>query len=186
MTSVLKWFNNLSLYITKQNTNILYFVCLAIVFIINIIINIKEPFHIWVEIIGSIIQIAIPMYVLVPILWKKDAEGTKQMLKHLLCILGITWSFKMGLSDVFGINDIRPRGGGMSFPSGHTSGAFSGAVFLAIRYGWKYALIALPLACFVGFSRIFAMAHWPSDVAAAIALCIFTGLCFVRPYKKKI
>lgn len=169
-----------------QNTNIIFFSCLVVVFFINLLLNAKEPLYTWIEIIGSIIQIAIPMYAIVPIIWKKDSEGARQMLKILIIILGITWSFKLGLSELFGINEIRPRGGGRSFPSGHTAGAFSGAVFLSIRYGWKYAILAFPLAIFVGYTRIFSMAHWITDVVASIFICTIAGILVVRPFKKVI
>ncbi|MBX9839818.1 phosphatase PAP2 family protein [Silvanigrella sp.] len=167
-----------------KNTNILYFICLFIVVFINIILNHKESFHTWVEIIGSIIQIAIPMYVLVPVLWKKDKGGAIQMIRLLAIILGVTWAFKLGLGQVFGINEMRPRGGSMSFPSGHTSGAFSGALFLTIRYGWKYAVYSLPLAMFVGYTRIYSMAHWPIDVIASIVLCTISSILIVKKFKQ--
>jgi membrane-associated phospholipid phosphatase len=171
---------------TLKNTNIIFFVSLAIVLIVNLLLNSKESLQTWVENIGSIIQIAIPMYVIVPVLWKKDSAGAIQMLKILAIILGVTWAFKLGLGQVFGINEMRPRGGNMSFPSGHTAGAFSGAVFLSIRYGLKYALYSLPLAIFVGYTRIYSMAHRPSDVFAAIILCVITGVLIVRPFRKAI
>jgi membrane-associated phospholipid phosphatase len=171
---------------TIKNTNIIFFVCLTVVFLVNLILNSQESLHTWIEIIGSIVQIAIPMYVIVPVLWKKDSAGALQMLKLLAVILGITWAFKLGLGQVFGINEMRPRGGSMSFPSGHTAGAFTGAVFLSIRYGWKYALCTLPLAIFVGYTRIYSMAHWPSDVIASIALCVVAGIFLVRPLKKTV
>ena len=170
---------------TLKNTNIIYFICLGAVFLVNLIFNLQSSYQSWIEIIGSIIQLAIPMYVIVPVLWKKDAKGAIQMLKILAVILGITWAFKLGLGQVFGINEMRPRGGSMSFPSGHTAGAFSGAIFLSFRYGLKYALISIPLACFVGFTRIYSMAHWPSDVIASIILCVVAGFIFVKPFKSK-
>lgn len=167
-----------------KTVNIFYFTILFLVLIINVVLNYKEPAHVWIEIIGSIIQIAIPVYVLVPVLWKKDKIGAIQMIKMLVVILGITWAFKLGLSQVFGISDLRPRGGTMSFPSGHTSGAFSGAIFMSLRYGWKYALISLPLASFVGFTRIYSLAHWPIDVIASIILCTISGFLLVKKYKQ--
>ncbi|KAB8033420.1 phosphatase PAP2 family protein [Fluviispira multicolorata] len=170
---------------TSHNTNVTFFFCLSLVILINVFLNYKEPFETWIEIVGTIFQIAIPMYALVPVLWKKDKVGALQMIKVLIFVVGITWAFKLGLSNVFGIDDTRPRGGSMSFPSGHTAGAFSGAVFLALRYGLKYAIIAVPLAAFVGFSRIYSFAHWPTDVIAAVILCCLGGLIFVKPLKKR-
>ncbi len=184
MNSLKSMFNdNFKEKLNFKTLNIVYFSVLFFIFLINIILNYKESWHIWVEIVGSIIQIAIPVYVLVPVLWKKDKEGAVQMIKMLIVILGITWAFKLGLSQVFGISDLRPRGGSMSFPSGHTSGAFSGAIFLSLRYGKKYAIVTLPLAMFVGFTRIYSQAHWPIDVFASIILCTVSGYLLVKKYK---
>lgn len=166
------------------NTHFIFCGIVAILLLITYFINYKESYETWIEIIGSFLQIAIPMYVIVPTLWKKDPKGAIQMLKLLALILGITWAFKLGLSHVFGIDDTRPRGGSMTFPSGHTAGAFSGAIFLSIRYGWKYALFFIPLATFVGYSRIYAMAHWLSDVIGAIILCTLAGIIVVKPFKR--
>lgn len=171
-------------FFSRKNVNIIYAICFVIVCCINLILHYREPWYVWLEICGSILQIAIPAYVIVPVIWKRDKEGAIQMLKMLSIILLVTWAFKLGLNDFFGISDTRPRGGTMSFPSGHTAGAFSGAVFLTLRYGLKYGFVALPLAGFVGFSRVFSLAHWPIDVIASTVLCIVTGLIFVTGHKR--
>lgn len=68
----------------------------------------------------------------------------------------------------------------MSFPSGHTAGAFIGVVFLWRRYGTSRGLIALPAGCFVGVSRIYSQNHWPSDVLAAIVITTVLGYLLVK------
>ena len=64
----------------------------------------------------------------------------------------------------------RPRPGSSrdhySFPSGHTTTAFATATSVAYAYGWEGAVIAYPLAIFVGLSRLADDAHWGSDVVA--------------------
>ncbi|RDB36057.1 MAG: phosphatase PAP2 family protein [Spirobacillus cienkowskii] len=178
-----KLYNSLE-KINKTNANIIYAFLLFCIFTFKILHYNQQNFDFWIETIGTILQLALPFYVVVPLLWKKDFLGTKQMLKFLIAVLIIIWSLKLGLSDLLGFNTTRPRGGDMSFPSGHTAGAFLGSVFLTIRYGWKYALVVLPLAFYVAFSRIFSKAHWPADVVASIVICTILGLMIVRPFKK--
>ena len=56
---------------------------------------------------------------------------------------------------------------GNSFPSGHTSIAFSTATSLALIYKkWYVAVPAFAWASGVGYSRIYLGQHYPSDVVA--------------------
>lgn len=61
-----------------------------------------------------------------------------------------------------------------SMPSGHTSTAFALARVLAERYP-KYRLAFYAGAAAVGLSRIYAGAHWPSDVIAGAAVGIWSA-----------
>ncbi len=63
-----------------------------------------------------------------------------------------------------------------SFPSGHTATSFASATSLAYSYGWKAAVVAYPLAAFVGASRLADNAHWASDVVAGA----FVGIIMAR------
>ena len=73
----------------------------------------------------------------------------------------------------------RPRPGGsenrQSFPSGHTTISFMTATHLAYAYGWKAALVAYPVAAFVGASRLADDAHWFSDVVGGAFLGFMIG-----------
>lgn len=62
-----------------------------------------------------------------------------------------------------------------SFPSGHTTRAFSTATALAYAYGWKAAVLAYPLAAFVGLSRMSDNVHWGSDVVGGAFLGYWTA-----------
>jgi membrane-associated phospholipid phosphatase len=57
-----------------------------------------------------------------------------------------------------------------SFPSGHTTTAFTTATALSYAYGWKAAVIAYPIATFVGLSRLSDNVHWGSDVVGGAFL----------------
>lgn len=71
-----------------------------------------------------------------------------------------------------------------SFPSGHTSSAFSSAVALSRAYPkWYVIAPSLLWSSAVGYSRMYLGVHNPSDVAAGAILGAGTafGLGFIRP-----
>ena len=72
----------------------------------------------------------------------------------------------------------RPNGSDRkSFPSGHATAAFSGAMFVHKRYGWKQAIVPYIMAGITGWARVKADAHYWHDVlggAAVAALCTWT------------
>lgn len=69
----------------------------------------------------------------------------------------------------------RPSGGGHSFPSGHSSAAFTSAAVLHSHFGWKVAAPAYAVAGFVGWTRVRDRAHWLSDVAAGATIGTIVG-----------
>ncbi|MCY6371986.1 phosphatase PAP2 family protein [Clostridium ganghwense] len=52
-----------------------------------------------------------------------------------------------------------------SFPSGHTTAAFSMAITTALFYP-SIAIVSIVLACSVGISRMYLGVHYPTDVLA--------------------
>ena len=85
----------------------------------------------------------------------------------------------------------RPDGSDkLSFPSGHTSAAFSLAAVADHHYGWKVGLPAYVLASGIGLSRIESNRHHLSDVLAGATLGLVVGrtvarLDAERPAKKR-
>jgi len=74
-----------------------------------------------------------------------------------------------------------------SFPSGHTSSAFSGASFIQRRYGWNYGVTAYVLASIVAVSRTEAPDGYHDfwDVFAGAVIGIGSTCIFTEPYQKK-
>jgi membrane-associated phospholipid phosphatase len=75
----------------------------------------------------------------------------------------------------FAVDRQRPDGGHFSFPSGHTSSAFTTATVLERRFGLKVGIPAFAAAAFVGGSRLQANQHYLSDVAFGAAIGIVSG-----------
>jgi membrane-associated phospholipid phosphatase len=71
-----------------------------------------------------------------------------------------------------------------SFPSGHTSTAFSMALLLAAVMRQKIWAIVLPLiAFFVGYSRVYLAQHFVTDVLAGMTIGIVTAYLSLQLYK---
>ncbi|MFQ6618169.1 MAG: phosphatase PAP2 family protein [Fidelibacterota bacterium] len=62
-----------------------------------------------------------------------------------------------------------------SFPSGHTSAAFSFFSVWASYYGRPYSYLFYLMAAFTGWSRIYKDVHWASDVVAGALLGTLVG-----------
>ena len=83
---------------------------------------------------------------------------------------------------------LRPSGSDyLSFPSGHTAGAFMLAEFMAQEYGDKspvYTIIGYSFATATGVFRMYNRAHWFSDVVAGAGFGIIsTKLAYLTyPY----
>lgn len=79
----------------------------------------------------------------------------------------------------------QPFGGHHSFPSGHTTQAFSLASAVAEHYEeWWIDTIAYGIAGGVGLARVEQEAHFPSDVVAGALIGTIVGKAIVR-YNKK-
>ncbi|MEC4049376.1 phosphatase PAP2 family protein [Flavobacterium sp. SUN046] len=131
---------------------------------------------------GDILQMAIPAAALAStFIWKDDTtKPTWQFVKA----YGSSLVMQQALKHI--VQKPRPDGSdNFSFPSGHTTSAFSGAAFIQRRYGWKYGVPSYLLASFVGYSRIQAKKHDGWDVLAGATIGIGTAYLFTKPYQKK-
>lgn len=80
----------------------------------------------------------------------------------------------------------RPNGSDWkSLPSGHAVGAFSSAMFVHKRYGWKQALVPYGLAITTGYGRVKAEAHYWHDILAGAAVSALFTWIFVDEYLPK-
>jgi membrane-associated phospholipid phosphatase len=116
------------------------------------------------ETYGDVGQIAIPAIAAVVSAAKEDGEGIVQLAISAAATFATVQILKVT------VDKERPNGGSESFPSGHTSGAFSGASYLHYRYGWEWGFPAYAAAALVGYSRVDADEHDWTDVIAGAAI----------------
>ena len=137
----------------------------------------------FIEKSGDYVQFAPLAFSLISILDKKDTSGAWQLAKTTSTTILATTLLKHA------INKPRPEGqtDGLSFPSGHTAFAFSGAAFIQKRYGWKYCIPAYLVAGYVGYSRIEGLndRHDGWDVLAGAVVGIGSAYLFTTPYTKE-
>lgn len=62
-----------------------------------------------------------------------------------------------------------------SFPSGHTTAAFSIAMAVSVTFP-VLAAVCFPIAFIVAVSRLYLGVHYPSDVLAGMAVAVFTSV----------
>jgi len=75
----------------------------------------------------------------------------------------------------FGVDRKRPSGGGLSFPSGHTSTAFATVPVIAHHLGWQAGLVTGLIATHTGLGRMEDRKHFLSDVVFGAAIGLAVG-----------
>ncbi len=130
------------------------------------------------EKIGDFLSLAIPLGAYGTTLYLDDKEGQYQFYKS----YGVTLATTLILKNT--IKEKRPDNDDMdSFPSGHTSSAFSGATFIYKRYGLEYAIVPYLGAIYTAYSRVHSNRHYTRDVVAGAAIGVVSSWYFVSPYK---
>ncbi|AEH44840.1 phosphoesterase PA-phosphatase related protein [Thermodesulfatator indicus DSM 15286] len=129
-----------------------------------------------IEQTGNFIKVILPVTAIGLSLYKNDYEGLFQFTESFLTTITITYGLK------YSIKTTRPNGEPHSFPSGHTSIAFSGASFLQKRYGWKYGIPAYAAAAFIGYSRLEANKHYFRDILAGAIIGTASSYLFTDVY----
>ncbi|GAA4848009.1 phosphatase PAP2 family protein [Algivirga pacifica] len=153
---------------------------LVLLFICSPFYSLNAQYHKGYESAGDILEYALPGIALTStFIWRDGQKGTLQFTKAALTSLIISQTLKRG------INKERPNGGVHSFPSGHTTAAFTGAAFLERRYGWKAGIPAYLLAGYVGWSRVYANKHDWWDVLGGFVLGTGSSYLFTKPYLKR-
>ncbi|MEB8346395.1 phosphatase PAP2 family protein [Flavobacteriaceae bacterium KMM 6898] len=131
---------------------------------------------------GDVLQIALPLSGLAFTILEKDYEGTKQFAYSFGTTMAVTYILK----SVTKRKRPENRNSYDSFPSGHTSAAFSGASFIQRRYGWRYGWPAYVLASIVGVSRLEGPDgyHHFIDVLGGAVIAVASTYLFTKPYTK--
>lgn len=131
---------------------------------------------------GDVLQLAIPAAAFAStLIWKE--EGTRPTWQFVKAY-GSSFVMEQALKHI--VQKPRPDGSdNLSFPSGHTTSAFSGAAFIQRKYGWKYGIPSYVLASYVGYTRIQAKKHDGWDVLAGATIGVGTAYLFTKPYQKK-
>ena len=132
------------------------------------------------ETYGDIGQFAIPGIAALISVARMDHQGVLQLGVGAAATAGTVQALK------FGLNTERPDGGDRSFPSGHTSGAFSGASYLHYRYGWQWGLPAYAAAAVVGYSRVEADRHYWYDVVGGAAIANVFAFVFTDTFDENV
>ena len=131
--------------------------------------------------LGDLMMAMAPAYALGMTVMEKDWWGTLQLAESVIAAQVATEGIKMLEIEQ------RPNGSDWkSFPSGHSAGAFSAAMFVHKRYGWEPALIPYAMALVTGWSRVHARAHYWHDVLGGAAVsALFTWL-LVGKYDNRV
>ena len=127
---------------------------------------------------GDVLEIVLPVTAFAStFIWKDQQKSHMQFIKTMGTSFVITHVIKRL------INKQRPNGGNYSFPSGHTSAAFTGAAFIEKRYGLKVGIPTYLLASYVGWTRVESNYHDNWDILGGAIIGIGSAYLFTKPFK---
>jgi len=130
---------------------------------------------------GDALVLLLPTSAYAKTFYEDDGKGALAFTESIATTIVVTNVLK------YSINAERPNGeNDRSFPSGHTSSAFSSATFLQLRYGWEYGVPAYTVATFVAWSRVYSDHHYTRDVVAGAIIGAVSSFIFTDAYTKNI
>jgi len=157
-----------------QNTFIIISILLSS---IHLYADTKED----VALAGDIMVVLLPTATISKVAYERDGVGALEFTAAIAATMSATFILK------YSIDAERPNGeNNRSFPSGHTSSAFSSATFLQLRYGWEYGVPAYAAATFVAWSRVYSDHHYTRDVIAGAALGVIGSYIFTTTYEEPL
>jgi hypothetical protein len=135
------------------------------------------------ESIGDVLQVALPAGGFLSTFLvgngeggRWDRQGTWQSAAAFAASWTTTYAWKATAQK------LRPNGhANNSYPSGHTMGAFSGAVFIDRRYGRTFGIPAYALAALTAYSRVASDWHFADDTVAGASVSLLWGAAIVTP-----
>ena len=130
--------------------------------------------------LGDIMLVMSPTYALGMTMMAQDYQGTLQLAESIALAQVASEGIK-----ALELEERPNKSDKKSFPSGHAVGAFSGAMFVHKRYGWKPALMPYAMSVIAGWSRVRARAHYWHDVAAGAAVSALFTWILVDEYMPK-
>ncbi len=129
-----------------------------------------------IETSGDIGAIALPAIAWGISQWRDDSEGQTQLYWSLAGTVMSTELLKLS------IHERRPDGSdNQSFPSLHTSVAFTAAAYMQQRYDWQTAVPFYLAASYVGWTRVDAKKHYSKDVLAGALIGYVNARFLVEP-----
>lgn len=130
--------------------------------------------------LGDVMMVMSPAYALGMTIMAKDWQGSLQLGESVI-------ASQLASEGIKALEfEKRPNGNDRkSLPSGHAAGAFSGAMFVHKKYGWKPALIPYGMSLVASWSRVEARAHYWHDVLAGAAVSALFTWVLVDKYTPK-
>lgn len=118
----------------------------------------------WVQLAPAVLDIALP-----------SEESFAQRLTGMALAYGISSTVVFTLKSV--VDEVRPDGSrNNSFPSGHTSMAFTGAELLRQDKGFGWGAVGYACGVYTGAMRVVHQRHWWWDTCAGAAIGVGSAL----------